>query len=268
MIWIILIIMVLLTLLLLAPAFVSPVREESDEVSDYFAQLDALNARDDLDADTQAVARLTLERQILKAETAADGGGGRWMAGLACVALLGGGALIYNQVGHPGPLEQPISEQDSLLAQLEARLATDRAEDPVGWTLYARALASLGRREEAARAYDRALELNDDPALRAEAEAAIRGPSEEEIAAAMQMSEEDRRVMIRGMVDSLAERLYENPQDAPGWIRLIRARIVLGDPLDEDIARMRAAYTERQDVADQILREAGYTPPEPSGTDP
>ncbi|GLQ19709.1 hypothetical protein ACFFUB_14865 [Algimonas porphyrae] len=262
MIWVILAILVLMTLLVLAPAFVSPVQQDSDELSDYFAQLDALSARTDLDADTQAAARLTLERQILKAERAQDSGGGRWLAAMVFGALLIGGATIYGQVGHPGPLEQPMSEQDSLLAQLEARLATDRADDPVGWTLYARALASLGRRGEAARAYDRALELNDDPALRAEAESAIRGPSQEDINAAMEMSEEDRRLMIRGMVDRLAERLYENPQDAPGWIRLIRARIVLGDPLDADIARMRAAYVERQDVADQILREAGYPPPE------
>lgn len=261
MIWVILAIIVLLTLLVLAPAFVSPVQQDSDEIADYFAQLDALNARTDLDDDTQAAARLTLERQILKAEQAKDSGGSRWLVALVFVALLGGGSAIYSQIGHPGPLAPPVSEEDNLLAQLEARLATDRADDPVGWTLYARALASMGRRGEAARAYDRALELDDNPALRAEAESAIRGPSQEDITAAMEMSEEDRTAMIRGMVDSLAARLYENPQDAPGWIRLIRARIVLGDPLEEDIARMRAAYVERQDVADQILREAGYPPP-------
>jgi cytochrome c-type biogenesis protein CcmH len=36
--------------------------------------------------------------------------------------------------------------------------------------------------------------------------------------------------MIRGMVDRLAARLKAQPRDADGWIRLMRARVVLGDP--------------------------------------
>lgn len=258
MIWIVFFIAALATLLVLAPAFVGPVEADSDERADYFAQIDALDAREDIDPETKAAAKLTLERQILKAETAESKSGGRVLAGMAAVALLGGGAAIYSVVGHPEPLQQQVSEEDGLLRQLEARLATDRADDPLGWTLYARALGSLGRTDEAARAYDRALALNDDPALRAEAEALLRGPSQEDIAAAMEMSEADRTEMIRGMVDGLAARLAESPQDAPGWTRLIRARLVLGDPVDEDIARMREAYVDRPAVADQILREAGY----------
>lgn len=261
MIWIVLIIAALATLLVLSPAFVGPVEMDSDERADYFAQIDALDARDDLDPETKAAAKLALERQILKAETAEAGGGGRFLATIASVALLGGGAVIYNVVGHPEPLVQEVSEEDGLLRQLKARLATDRADDPLGWTLYARALASLGRTDDAVRAYDRALALNDDPALRAEAEALLRGPSQEEITAAMEMSEADRTDMIRGMVDGLAARLAESPQDAPGWARLIRARLVLGDPVDDDIASMRKAYADRPAVADQILREAGYESP-------
>lgn len=59
--------------------------------------------------------------------------------------------------------------------------------------------------------------------------AAAPGPSREQMDAAQQMSEEDRATMIRGMVDRLAERLRENPNDTEGWLRLARAREVLGD---------------------------------------
>lgn len=55
------------------------------------------------------------------------------------------------------------------------------------------------------------------------------GPSREQMDAAQQMSAEDRNAMVRGMVDRLAERLQENPDDADGWLRLARAREVLGE---------------------------------------
>ena len=35
--------------------------------------------------------------------------------------------------------------------------------------------------------------------------------------------------MVKGMVDSLAAKLKANPNDADGWLRLMRARMVLND---------------------------------------
>lgn len=55
------------------------------------------------------------------------------------------------------------------------------------------------------------------------------GPTVEDIAAATQMSEQDRGEMIRGMVARLAERLKEDGGDVAGWQRLLRAYMVLGD---------------------------------------
>lgn len=49
------------------------------------------------------------------------------------------------------------------------------------------------------------------------------------IAGANEMSAEDRQQMIRGMVDRLASRLAEDGKDLNGWLRLIRARTVLGE---------------------------------------
>lgn len=55
------------------------------------------------------------------------------------------------------------------------------------------------------------------------------GPSAEDMRAAERMTPEQRREMIRGMVEGLAERLDENPGDLAGWLRLGRARSVLGE---------------------------------------
>ena len=49
-----------------------------------------------------------------------------------------------------------------------------------------------------------------------------------EIAAAREMEGEDRAAMIRGMVDGLAQRLEQDGDDLQGWLRLARARLVLG----------------------------------------
>lgn len=59
--------------------------------------------------------------------------------------------------------------------------------------------------------------------------AAMPGTNAEQVAAAQSMAPEDRDAMIRGMVDGLEEKLRANPRDAEGWVRLMRARMVLGD---------------------------------------
>ena len=43
------------------------------------------------------------------------------------------------------------------------------------------------------------------------------------------MTPEERQEMIRGMVEGLEARLQEDPEDMEGWLRLIRARAVMGD---------------------------------------
>ena len=56
------------------------------------------------------------------------------------------------------------------------------------------------------------------------------GPTADDMAAAAEMSPDERTEMIRGMVESLAARLEENPDDAQGWRRLARSYAVLGEP--------------------------------------
>jgi cytochrome c-type biogenesis protein CcmH len=49
------------------------------------------------------------------------------------------------------------------------------------------------------------------------------------MAVAKDMSDPDRSEMIRGMVDRLATRLKQNGDDVEGWLRLMRAYMVMGE---------------------------------------
>ena len=55
--------------------------------------------------------------------------------------------------------------------------------------------------------------------------------------AAKDMKAPDRDTMIRGMVERLATRLKQNGDDVDGWLRLVRAYLVMGD---RDKAQERA----------------------------
>jgi cytochrome c-type biogenesis protein CcmH len=54
------------------------------------------------------------------------------------------------------------------------------------------------------------------------------GPDAAQVAAAQGMDPADQQAMITGMVDYLAARLKTNPRDSDGWVKLMRARMVLG----------------------------------------
>jgi cytochrome c-type biogenesis protein CcmH len=58
---------------------------------------------------------------------------------------------------------------------------------------------------------------------------AIPGPTREQMAAASSLTPGQQEQMVRGMVEGLAARLKANPKDGDGWIRLMRARLVLGE---------------------------------------
>lgn len=74
--------------------------------------------------------------------------------------------------------------------------------------------------------------------------------SDETIAASKDMSEGDRGAMVRGMVERLATRLKQNGDDVEGWLRLVRAYLVMGE---RDKAR-GASTDARQAVANDAER--------------
>lgn len=55
-----------------------------------------------------------------------------------------------------------------------------------------------------------------------------KGPAQADIDAAASMSAGDRQAMIETMVAGLDQKLRENPQDADGWMQLVRSYVVLG----------------------------------------
>jgi cytochrome c-type biogenesis protein CcmH len=76
------------------------------------------------------------------------------------------------------------------------------------------------------------------------ATAGIPGPTQEQLAAASSLSPSQQDEMVQGMVSRLANRLKANPKDADGWIRLMRARMVLGETAaaQEALRSGRAAF--------------------------
>lgn len=54
-------------------------------------------------------------------------------------------------------------------------------------------------------------------------------PTDEDVAAIGSLAADDRQAAIRGMVDTLAARLEEEPNNFEGWLRLVRSYAVLGD---------------------------------------
>ncbi len=74
--------------------------------------------------------------------------------------------------------------------------------------------------------------------------------SNDAMAAAKDMNEADRGAMIRGMVDRLATRLKQNGDDVEGWLRLVRAYMVMGER-DKAVSALSDA---RQAVANDAER--------------
>lgn len=175
------------------------------------------------------------------------------------------------------PASAPNSaDVETLLTQLKTRLDTDRGNDPTGWMLYARTLMNIGRFDEAFGAYEKAAALtNNDPNIVEELERAKefaaqgqnsspRGPSQADIEAASQMSAGDRNAMVENMVAGLAARLRGEPENPEGWIRLLKARQVLkqSEEAKQDVAVLKEYYSDKPEIIDQILSEAGWSPSE------
>jgi cytochrome c-type biogenesis protein CcmH len=85
------------------------------------------------------------------------------------------------------------------------------------------------------------------------AAAAAPGPNAEDVALAAEMSPADREKMVRGMVDRLSARLHEDGSDVDGWLRLMRAHVVLGER-DKATAVASDARRALKDAPDKLRR--------------
>ena len=165
--------------------------------------------------------------------------------------LLLGGVGVYTQVGSPN--YEPITfaefqaEQaaalpdtlDGLVVELKNRLEADPNPPVDGYVLLARSYLRLGRVEEGLAAYNVAIDLsNGSEAIVDERQRVLQMLQDRAAAPAIDpeararieaMSADQQAAMIEGMVEGLAIRLEQDPNDLQGWMRLIRARAVMGD---------------------------------------
>jgi len=113
------------------------------------------------------------------------------------------------------------------------------------------ALKQEGKTDEAKAAFDAFLKESPPdapwrPMLEAEMQDMSAKPpalDQQTMANASNMSASDQQAMIRSMVDGLEQKLAANPDNLEGWLRLIRARSVLGDT-----DKAKAAYKKAMDT--------------------
>lgn len=89
-----------------------------------------------------------------------------------------------------------------------------------------------------------------------------KGPSEDQIAAAKDLSPEQRVAIIKGMVERLAERLGKDGSDIEGWLRLVRSYMVLGEreralAAAGDARRALAAEPDKLKRIDELVKGLG-----------
>ncbi len=124
-------------------------------------------------------------------------------------------------------------------AEFDRAVAQD-ADEVKGRYFLGLAAEQDGRRDDAATIWRAMLEKAPaDAPWRSVVTAALarvggKGPDlpalpQETVAAAQDMTTDDRNAMIQGMVDRLATRLKQDGSDVDGWLRLVRAYLVLGD---------------------------------------
>jgi cytochrome c-type biogenesis protein CcmH len=167
------------------------------------------------------------------------------MAYRNAIRLLGTSAQRLTGLG-----ETLIARSDGIVTE-DARLAFEESlrlqpNDPRARFYLALALEQAGERAEARAAFEalakdsppdapwmellqRHIAANGGTRDERSLTQAPRGPAAGDVAAAEGMSDTDRQAMIRGMVEGLASRLQEEPDDLEGWLQLIRSYSVLGD---------------------------------------
>jgi cytochrome c-type biogenesis protein CcmH len=89
-------------------------------------------------------------------------------------------------------------------------------------------------------------------AATADGASVARGPNAEQMRAMEAMSPEERTTLIRGMVDGLAARLEQQPDDVEGWRMLGRSFAALGEPARSAEAYRQAASRLPDDLAAQV----------------
>ncbi|MGL4396956.1 MAG: tetratricopeptide repeat protein [Hyphomicrobium sp.] len=173
----------------------------------------------------------------------------------------------------------PLPDVETMTARLAQRLEAE-PDNVDGWRMLGWAYFNTGRFSESEKAYREAVTRdpnNADLKLALE-EAHRRASAPSPIAANDQPADSateragaggvlsgapenaaDQSAMIAQMVDRLASRLETSPNDADGWLKLVRARTVLGqsDLAKDALRRALATFADDKAVRDRIATTAG-----------
>ena len=92
------------------------------------------------------------------------------------------------------------------------------------------------------------------------------GPTAQDMAAADELSDEDRAAFVASMVERLEQKLEDDPTDVDGWMRLGRAKTVLGDFAAAADAYGRAAKLQPSDLDTQLANAHAHLRTGPKGS--
>jgi len=242
-----------------------------DEARQQRATVDLDEAEGRLSPQAAGEARDALDRRILALLDRPGQGEGsarlRFLAlGIVPAILLLGGVGIYSQIGQPGYQPLTFAEYqaqqtanvpetlEELVVELRTLLAADPNPPADGYVLLARSYLRLGAVEAGLAAYETAIEISGGAEeLVAERDRVIQILQDRSAAPQIDpdtkanieaMSPDEQAEMIGNMVEGLAIRLEQDPNDLQGWMRLIRARMVMGDVAQArlDLANAQAAF--------------------------
>ncbi len=120
------------------------------------------------------------------------------------------------------------NDRPGAIAALKTLLASAPPKAPWADTVFERIQELEGRPGTAApTAATPSAPASAAPTSDATGAASAPGPTQEQMQAAQDMTPEDRMAMIQGMVDGLAGKLEEDPNNYQGWLRLANAYMVL-----------------------------------------
>ena len=256
-----------------------------EEARQQRAAVDLDEAEGRLNPQAAAEARDALDRRILALLDNPDQfqGGARLKSlamGLVPAVLLLGGVGIYSQIGKPDYQPLTLAEYqaqqvaqlpetlEELVVELKARLEADPNPPAEGYVLLARSYLRIGAVEPGLAAYEKAIEISGGAAdLVAERDRVIEILQDRSAAPQIDpdaqarieaMSADEQAAMIENMVEGLAIRLEQNPDDFQGWMRLIRARTVMGDvpQARKDLATAQAVFPLETEEGQALQRLA------------
>ena len=157
-----------------------------------------------------------------------------------------------------------LPDVDTMISRLAARLE-NKKNDAEGWRMLGWSYLHTSHYADAVKAFETALTIEPANAdiMNSLAEAKSQLSSNLESSSIAEATNPDSSAdpqgpMVRGMVERLAARLETAPDDADGWMRLIRSRVVLGqtDQARDALRRALASFQNNKAKRDEISASA------------